>query len=90
MKVRYYFEMANVEESQFEPAPYPKPLFVYLNKPSGHSSDAAVLWAEARELVKDKLADDEFVQGEMGMSAEAVGERTRWQAHFQIDQKKID
>ncbi|MHA7290430.1 hypothetical protein ACX80V_12370 [Arthrobacter sp. MDT3-24] len=82
--------MANVEEAQFESAPYPKSLVVYLNRPAGYSRDSAVLRAEATELVRDELADDEFIQGEMSMSCEAVGERTRWQAHVQINQKKVD
>lgn len=87
---RYPSKMTNVEEAQFEPDPYPRSEFVYLPKPAGSSRDGAVIWAEARELVREQISGDEYVQDEIGLSVEELGDRFRWAAHFQIDRKKDD
>lgn len=86
----YPSDMTNVEEAQFKAAPYPKSLQVTLNRPEGYTHDQERLWMEAREEVEEQLEEGEFVQSQVGIFGESVGERMRWTALFQIDLKEAD
>lgn len=77
--------MTNIAEAQFEVAPYPRSEQVTLNRPEGYTHDQAILWREAREQVEKQLAEGEYVQSEVAISGESVGERMRWTALFQIE-----
>ncbi|MDP9936850.1 hypothetical protein J2T11_003218 [Paenarthrobacter nicotinovorans] len=67
---------------------YPRPETVSLPKPAGATRDQAILWAEAEAEVQKKLAAQEYVQHRVSLSERKMGDRSIWDALFQIDLKK--
>ncbi|MGP0225306.1 hypothetical protein [Paenarthrobacter sp. NCHU4564] len=76
--------MTNTQEAQFEQPPYPRQEEVSLPKPAGSTRDEAILWAEAEVAVQERLKENEYVQHRSTLSERRMGERSIWDASFQI------